>query len=61
MTGGGFGGCTVNLVRRDAVAPFCDRVAERYQAATGTAPAVYVTEAADGARELPGGEVLKGT
>ena len=61
MTGGGFGGCTVNLVRRDAVAAFCDRVAERYQAATGTAPAVYVTEAADGARELTGGEVLKGT
>ena len=54
MTGGGFGGCTVNLVRRDAVAAFSHAVAERYPLATGRTPAVYVSEAADGAREVFG-------
>ncbi|HEX8354898.1 MAG TPA: galactokinase [Pyrinomonadaceae bacterium] len=56
MTGGGFGGCTVNLVRRDAVDAFRASVAERYQLATGRVPAVYVSEAADGACEVTGGE-----
>ena len=55
MTGGGFGGCTVNLVLREAVEAFRAAVAERYAAATGIEPAVYVTEACDGARELTGG------
>jgi galactokinase len=41
MTGGGFGGCTVNLVRKDAVAAFCDEVAVRYERATGRTPDVY--------------------
>src|SRR5262249_48246225 len=30
MTGGGFGGCTVNLVTDDAVAGFCARVSDLY-------------------------------
>jgi galactokinase len=49
MTGGGFGGCTVNLVRTDAVPRFMEEVAERYCEGTGHRPQIYVCAAADGA------------
>ena len=49
MTGGGFGGCTVNLVRTDAVPQFRAQIVERYRRATGIAPDIYVCTAADGA------------
>lgn len=49
LTGGGFGGCTVNLVRTDAVARFSTEVIERYQRGTGLTPQIYVCTAADGA------------
>jgi galactokinase len=48
MTGAGFGGCTVNLVVRDAV----DAVTERLGAelsASGLQPTLYVVDAVDGA------------
>ena len=51
MTGGGFGGCTVNLVRADAVDAFAAHVRVRYHARTGQIPEVYVCTAADGVRE----------
>jgi galactokinase len=54
MTGGGFGGCTVNLVREDAVERFGLFVAERYSRATGRRPEIYVCESADGASRLMG-------
>jgi galactokinase len=49
MTGGGFGGCTVNLVRQDSVARFQREISGGYQAATGIIPQVYICDAADGA------------
>ncbi len=49
MTGAGFGGCTVNLVRADAVDAFVPALREAYHAATGLAPDVYVCDAAEGA------------
>jgi len=49
MTGGGFGGCTINMVAAGAVEAFQARIIERYQASTGKAPAVYVCSAAEGA------------
>jgi galactokinase len=52
MTGGGFGGCTVNLVREDAVKTFRANIAEGYKAATGIDPAVYICAAAEGAGEV---------
>ena len=52
MTGGGFGGCTVNVVRTDAVARFRSLIAERYAQGTGHAPEIYVCEAADGAARI---------
>ena len=50
MTGGGFGGCTVNLVRTDRVQEFRSQLAADYARATGHRPEIYVCEAADGAR-----------
>jgi galactokinase len=52
MTGGGFGGCTVNLVRDDAVEQFRRSVAREYTERMGITPEIYTTPAADGATEL---------
>jgi len=52
MTGAGFGGCTVNLVRTDAAETFGRRVAEGYATATGLAPDIYVCLAEEGVRAL---------
>jgi galactokinase len=48
MTGGGFGGCTINLVNATESDQFCQRVAEGYQVATGHRPDIYVCEASQG-------------
>jgi galactokinase len=52
MTGGGFGGCTVNLVRGESFAEFSEVVAERYSRATGLQPAIFAAQPSDGVREL---------
>jgi galactokinase len=52
MTGGGFGGCTVNLVRNDAVDGFREAVASAYRDRFEITPEVYACQTADGAREL---------
>ncbi len=49
MTGGGFGGCTVNLVKSPDASRFAAQISERYQAALGIKPDVYVCSAANGA------------
>lgn len=49
MTGAGFGGCAVALVRSDAAEDFVAWVAPQYQASTGKSPALYVCSAAQGA------------
>lgn len=49
MTGGGFGGCTINLVDVDHVETFTRVVAEGYEQATGLKPEIYVCEASNGA------------
>jgi len=57
MTGGGFGGSTINLVEATDAQSFADQISDRYQQATGIEPAVYICSAADGARaELDGAE-----
>jgi len=48
MTGGGFGGCTVNLVRAGCVDKFEAEVRKGYEQATGKTPEIYVCSAADG-------------
>jgi|SRR3954447_10826664 galactokinase len=52
MTGGGFGGCTVNLVREESAQDFATQIAERYKKGTGIVPEIYLCTAEDGAREL---------
>lgn len=52
MTGAGFGGCAVALVRGEAAEAFEREVAAAYQQATTLEPAVYVTGATDGAQRL---------
>jgi galactokinase len=52
MTGGGFGGCTVNLVHEANAEDFAQQIAQRYQQKTGIAPQVYLCSAEDGAAEL---------
>ena len=52
MTGGGFGGCTVNLVRTDAVERFEALMGERYEKATGIRPEIYVCNSVDGAARV---------
>ena len=48
MTGGGFGGSTVSIVRKDAVSEFTRFVTERYEKEIGYPPTVYATEISDG-------------
>ncbi len=52
LTGGGFGGCTVNLVEQAHVAEFVDAVGRAYQEATGIKPEIYICHASDGAHPL---------
>lgn len=52
MTGAGFGGCTVSIVKNDAIEDFKKAVAEEYTAKIGYAPSFYVTGAGDGGREI---------
>ncbi len=49
MTGAGFGGCAVAIVRADAADGFVADTSSAYQAKTGNKPAVYVCSATDGA------------
>ncbi len=52
MTGAGFGGCTVSLVREDTVEKFIDQVGKEYHAKTGLRADFYQTEVSDGVREI---------
>ena len=52
MTGGGFGGCTVSLVKDEAIEQFKKQVGENYKRITGITPEFYVAEISDGARRL---------
>ena len=50
MTGGGFGGCTINIVWRPQETSFRNSMIDEYRAATGIQPDVYEVKANDGAR-----------
>ena len=52
ITGGGFGGCTVSMVKNDAVDTFIDQVGAGYKEKTGREAEFYVVEIGDGARVL---------
>lgn len=52
ITGGGFGGCTVSIVKNDAVDAFIDTVEKGYQEKCGRTAEFYVVEIGDGAHRL---------
>ena len=52
MTGGGFGGCTVNIVAIDRVEQFLQHVPERYEQRTKLKPEIYICNASNGAEEI---------
>jgi galactokinase len=52
LTGGGFGGCTVNLVEQKLAKSFAGEIARRYAAKTGIQPEIHICHASDGAHRL---------
>ena len=52
ITGGGFGGCTVSIVKNDAVDTFIEKVGNGYKEQTGNTAEFYVVEVGDGAHRL---------
>ena len=52
MTGGGFGGCTVSLVRDEAIPTFIEQVGAEYLEKTGLKADFYIAEIGDGAHRV---------
>ncbi len=52
MTGGGFGGCTVSLVKDEAIDEFIEKVGKAYEERIGIKPDFYVAEIGDGAKKV---------
>jgi galactokinase len=52
LTGGGFGGCTINLVERDVAEEFAEELAARYAMETGIEPQVLICHASNGAHAV---------
>lgn len=52
MMGGGFGGCTINIVQSDKVNEFSTFVSQQYQEKYNKAPEIYITSIEDGTRMI---------
>lgn len=52
ITGGGFGGCTVSIVKDEAIEAFKEQVGKAYQEQVGKTPEFYVVEIGNGPCEL---------
>ena len=52
MTGAGFGGCAIALVKSEQVKVFCEVVGAQYEEKTSLKPDFYIAEIGDGARKL---------
>ena len=59
MTGGGFGGATINLVEARHAAAFAESVAQGYQKETGITAVVYICMPADGASLVESSEMAR--
>lgn len=52
ITGGGFGGCTVSIVKNEAVDHFIDSIGKAYEEKVGHSAEFYVVDIGEGARRL---------
>jgi galactokinase len=52
MMGGGFGGCTINLIRKESVKSFIDHITPAYQQAFHITPHVFHVDIVDGTHEI---------
>jgi galactokinase len=52
LTGGGFGGCTINLVEQSAAAAFAEALGKRYAAQFGIVPQIHICHASGGAHRV---------
>ena len=58
MTGGGFGGCTVTMLRTESAAPFRAAIAQAYEKQFGITPRIYSCEPSEGAGEVKNLETI---
>ncbi len=52
LTGGGFGGCTVNLVEQESAGQFAEALGKRYAERVGIEPQIHICQAASGAHRV---------
>jgi galactokinase len=52
LTGGGFGGCTINLVEQSQAKAFAEELGKRYAAKTGITPQIHICHASGGAHRI---------
>ncbi|QKS73162.1 galactokinase [Paenalkalicoccus suaedae] len=52
MTGAGFGGCTVSLVKKSGIDDTLTRISKHYEQAVGMKPDFYIVGIGDGTKEL---------
>lgn len=52
ITGGGFGGCTVSIVKNDAVDTFTESIGQAYKEKVGHEAEFYIVDIGDGAKRL---------
>lgn len=52
LTGGGFGGCTINLVEREQAEDFSEELSARYSTEIGILPQVMICHASSGAHKV---------
>ena len=52
LTGGGFGGCTINLVEQKEAHRFAEALAASYANATGITPQIHICHASSGAHKV---------
>ena len=55
MTGAGFGGCTINLVKKAYLEHFIEVISEEYKKKTGIIPEIYVSSPTAGAKIIKEG------
>ena len=52
MMGGGFGGCTINIVKEDGIEEFIHTLSANYQQEFKITPEAYIVATGDGTREI---------